>query len=199
MNSDEPQIPASDPEPVPPIEASDSVEMPSVLIELAQLSDQETATEVSESDELQPQMSAVTSDKDTAEEIGDRVVELLRQEHDLRQQVETLQATYKDLQAQVIETQAALGRLIPEALSELEQRKQALQISVEQLERRRDRIREEMRRSFAGVSQELAIRVQGFKDYLVGSLQDLAVAAEQLELPTVQEIPSPAPKAAQEP
>jgi hypothetical protein len=198
MNSDEPQIQASDPEPVPPIEASDSLE-PSVLIELAQLSDQETATEVSEVDEIQPQMSAVTSDKDTAEEIGDRVVELLRQEHDLRQQVETLQATYKDLQAQVIETQAALGRLIPEALSELEQRKQALQISVEQLERRRDRIREEMRRSFAGVSQELAIRVQGFKDYLVGSLQDLAVAAEQLELPTVQEIPSPAPKAAQEP
>jgi hypothetical protein len=39
-----------------------------------------------------------------------------------------------------------------------------------------------MRTNFAGVSQELAIRVQGFKEYLVGSLQDLAAAAEQLEL-----------------
>lgn len=39
-----------------------------------------------------------------------------------------------------------------------------------------------MKSSFAGISQDLAIRVQGFKDYLVGSLQDLAAAAEQLEL-----------------
>lgn len=39
-----------------------------------------------------------------------------------------------------------------------------------------------MRTTFAGASQELAIRVQGFKDYLVGSLQDLVSAADQLEL-----------------
>ena len=39
-----------------------------------------------------------------------------------------------------------------------------------------------MRSSFAGSSQELAVRVQGFKDYLVGSLQDLVTAAEKLEL-----------------
>jgi len=54
---------------------------------------------------------------------------------------------------------------------QLEQRKQALLIAVEQLERRQERIRTEMRTSF-GASQELAIRVQGFKDYLTGSLQD---------------------------
>jgi len=59
-----------------------------------------------------------------------------------------------------------------------EQRRQALQIAVEQLERRQERIRTEMRTSFAGASQELAIRVQGFKDYLT-SLQDLAAAAER--------------------
>jgi hypothetical protein len=82
---------------------------------------------------------------------------------------------------------------VQEALVQLEQRKQALQIAVEQLERRQERIRTEMRTSFAGTSQELAIRVQGFKDYLTGSLQDLAAAAEQLELvpakPVVQELP----------
>jgi len=33
-----------------------------------------------------------------------------------------------------------------------------------------ERIRTEMRTSFAGASQDLAIRVQGFKDYLTGSL-----------------------------
>jgi hypothetical protein len=38
----------------------------------------------------------------------------------------------------------------------------------------------------------LAIRVQGFKDYLVGSLQDLAATAEQLELiPETPETPAP--------
>jgi hypothetical protein len=75
-----------------------------------------------------------------------------------------------------------MERLVQEGLSELEQRKQALSISIEQLERRRERIRAEMRTTFAGVSQDLAVRVQGFKDYLVGSLQDLASAAEQLDL-----------------
>ncbi len=48
-----------------------------------------------------------------------------------------------------------------------------------------------MRTSFAGVSQDLAIRVQGFKDYLVGSLQDLAAAAEQLELPAFEKWEKP--------
>ena len=39
-----------------------------------------------------------------------------------------------------------------------------------------------MRTSFAGTSQDIAIRVQGFNDYLTGSLQDLASAAEQMQL-----------------
>ena len=39
-----------------------------------------------------------------------------------------------------------------------------------------------MRTTFAGASQELAVRLQGFKEYLVGSLQDLATSAEKLEL-----------------
>ncbi|MGA9378366.1 MAG: DUF3086 domain-containing protein, partial [Phormidium sp.] len=71
---------------------------------------------------------------------------------------------------------------VQESLRDLEQRRQTLQLAVEQLERRQERIRNEMKTTFAGVSQDLAIRVQGFKDYLVGSLQDLATAAEQLDL-----------------
>jgi hypothetical protein len=78
--------------------------------------------------------------------------------------------------------------MVQDGLMELEQRRQSLQISVEQLERRQERIRKEMRTTFAGVSQDIAIRVQSFKDYLVGSLQDLALSAEQLNLaPPVRE------------
>jgi len=111
------------------------------------------------------------------------VAELERKEQDLRKKIAALQETHdKLLSEQLSQAQAAVGRLVQEGLNELEQRKQALQISVEQLERRRERIQAEMRTTFAGVSQELAIRVQGFKDYLVGSLEDLALAAEQLEL-----------------
>ncbi|HIK46444.1 MAG TPA: DUF3086 domain-containing protein [Leptolyngbyaceae cyanobacterium M65_K2018_010] len=66
--------------------------------------------------------------------------------------------------------------------AELEQRKRTLQLEIEKLERRQERIQAEMKTTFAGASQDLAMRVQGFKDYLVGSLQDLATAAEQLNL-----------------
>ncbi|MGB3402534.1 MAG: DUF3086 domain-containing protein [Microcoleaceae cyanobacterium] len=86
----------------------------------------------------------------------------------------------------------SMEKLVSSALSQLEQRKQTLQLEVEKLERRRDRIQKEMRSSFAGVSQDLAIRVQGFKEYLVGSLQDLASTAEQLDL-IPEAPPAPAP------
>ncbi|QYX33519.1 DUF3086 domain-containing protein [Sphaerospermopsis torques-reginae] len=111
-----------------------------------------------------------------------RVAELQETEAALKAEISQLQITYKTLQGQVSETQTALSKMVQESLSLLEQRKQALQISVEQLERRQERIRNEMRTTFAGTSQDLAIRVQGFKDYLTGSLQDLAAAAEQLQL-----------------
>ncbi len=116
-----------------------------------------------------------------------RVAELQRQEERLKREVATLQESADRLNRQPRspgDSQKAMDRLIYEGLAELEQRKKTLQISIEQLEKRQERIKAEMRTSFAGVSQDLAIRVQGFKDYLVGSLQDLAVAAEQLELAT---------------
>ncbi|WP_427160900.1 DUF3086 domain-containing protein [Aliinostoc sp. HNIBRCY26] len=121
------------------------------------------------------------------------IAELQNTEATLKAEIANLQTTYNTLQAQIRETQTALGKVVQESLVQLEQRKQTLQISIEQLERRQERIRNEMRTTFAGASQDLAIRVQGFKDYLTGSLQDLAAAAEQLQLvPPVTEREKPA-------
>jgi hypothetical protein len=127
-----------------------------------------------------------------------RVTELQVTEAALKTEISQLKISYKTLQRQVSEMQTALSKMLEESLALLEQRKQTLQISVEQLERRQERIRNEMRTTFAGTSQDLAIRVQGFKDYLTGSLQDLATAAEQLELvpATVKEREKPAVKEA---
>ncbi len=138
-------------------------------------------------------------------QLAKRVAELERQKQTLEGEIRALQESKNQMiSEQMAEVQGTLGQMVKEGLKELEQRRAALQISVEQLERRRERIREEMRTSFAGVSQELAMRVQGFKDYLLGSLQDLAATAEQLELPTFdewerprQEEPEPAEEAPQ--
>jgi hypothetical protein len=136
---------------------------------------------------LKPEIEA-SKDNSLIESAAQRVAELQRTELALKEEIANLQTSYKTLQAQVSDTQITMGKVVQEALTQLEQRKQTLQISVEQLERRQERIRNEMRTTFAGASQDLAIRVQGFKDYLTGSLQDLASAAEQLQLmPTVRE------------
>ena len=124
-----------------------------------------------------------------------QVNQLQQVKSDLKAEIAQLEVTYKTLQTQISVTQTALSQVVQESLSQLEQRKQALQISVEQLERRQERIRNEMRTSFAGTSQDIAIRVQGFKDYLTGSLQDLAAAAEQMQLlQPAKEREKPAPK-----
>jgi chaperonin cofactor prefoldin len=121
-----------------------------------------------------------------------RVADLQQQEKALRQEIASLQTSYNAmLQKQVAEAQMAIARVTKEGLSDLEQRRQMLQIAVEQLERRQERIRTEMKTTFAGTSQDLAIRVQGFKDYLVGSLQDLVTAAEQIQLAPVSPPPEP--------
>lgn len=130
-----------------------------------------------------------------ANQLQAKVAALQSEEQSLRQEIANLQASRQTISQQLTDTQASMAKVVQEALQQLEQRKQTLQIAVEQLERRQERIRAEMRTTFAGTSQELAIRVQGFKDYLTGSLQDLAAAAEQLELvpPTP---PEPVPIAA---
>jgi len=145
------------------------------LVELEQLSEVEYAKERDRVVEAQQQLS-----------------ELKSQAAELKQEISALQSQRKKLSEQVNQTQTALDQVVQESLAQLEQRKQSLQIAVEQLERRQERIRAEMRTTFAGVSQDLAIRVQGFKDYLTGSLQDLAAAAEQLQIaPKVKEEPEP--------
>lgn len=114
-------------------------------------------------------------------QLDQRVKRLQIQEQELQKRIIGLQETNERIQQEQLVLTQSMGKLISSALDQLEQRKQTLQIEIEKLERRRDRIQKEMRTS-AGVSQELAIRVQGFKDYLVGSLQDLVATTEQLEL-----------------
>ncbi|MBE9244198.1 DUF3086 domain-containing protein, partial [Microcystis aeruginosa LEGE 00239] len=120
---------------------------------------------------------------------------LERQKQSLAAEISALKAEKERLIAEELgDIKAQIERMLKEGVKDLEQRKQALELAIEQLERRRERIRQEMRSNFAGVSQDLAVRVQGFKDYLVGSLQDLAAAAEQLELPrfeTPEKTPRP--------
>ena len=132
--------------------------------------------------------------ENVTEQLADRVKALQQQEQNLTERIAALEADKAKALEALGETQASIGRLVQDGLIQLEQRKQTLQIEVEKLERRRDRIQKEMRTTFAGVSQDLAIRVQGFKDYLVGSLQDLAATAEVLDLtPPVQETPKQIP------
>ncbi len=85
--------------------------------------------------------------------------------------------------------QADVDQMVRQGLQELENKRRDLQREIEQLERRKERIAIEMRSSFAGVSQDIAIRVQGFKEYLVGSLQDLASAAEQMDIAPIASEP----------
>ncbi|MGI0487991.1 DUF3086 domain-containing protein [Pantanalinema rosaneae CENA516] len=120
-----------------------------------------------------------------------RVAELQQQEQALKQEIARSQTDLAQMREQMTATQMTIGNMVQSGLRELEKRKQELQISVEQLERRQERIRTEMRTTFAGVSQDLAIRVQSFKDYLVGSLQDLALTAEQLDLPKPGKVVEP--------
>ena len=127
------------------------------------------------------------------EELQTQVQTLQQEKEKLSAEIRTLQAQKQQiLDRQLREIQENLGRMVEEGMEQLRERKNTLQREIDKLERRQERIRQEMRTNFAGASQELAIRVQGFKDYLVGSLQDLAAAAEQLQLPNL-EVKTPPP------
>lgn len=121
-----------------------------------------------------------------------RIEALKQQEADLKRTIADLQGTARGLTTdQMGQLQADLKRLIAQGTLDLEQRQRGLQLEIEKLERRQERIQAEMRSTFAGTSQDLAMRLQGFKDYLVGSLQDLVTAAEQLNL--APQTPPPGP------
>ena len=77
------------------------------------------------------------------------------------------------------------------ALLELRERREALEQEIRDLEARRDQIGKEISTSFSGQADSVARKVKGFQDYLVGALQDLAVAAEQVELVPQQVLVQP--------
>jgi hypothetical protein len=76
----------------------------------------------------------------------------------------------------------APAELVSLALQDLRTQRQSLVDEIQQLEARREQINREIASSFSGQSDQIARRVKGFQEYLVGALQDLAVAAEQIEL-----------------
>ncbi|MEM8829255.1 MAG: DUF3086 domain-containing protein [Cyanobacteria bacterium P01_G01_bin.19] len=142
-------------------------------------------------DEPEPSLPANTTTEDTPKVANQEIDDLLEQKATLRAEIEELKAQKeKMLIEQTVEIQRSMAQIVEEGTKELKERKTGLQIEIEKLERRRDRINQEMRANFAGSSQELAVKVQGFKEYLVGSLQDLARAADKLDL-TRTEVSAP--------
>ena len=79
------------------------------------------------------------------------------------------------------------------ALTELRQQRDALLAEISALEGRRALIQKEIASSFAGQADGIARRMKGFQDYLVGALQDLAVAAEQVDLVPQHVLVQPSP------
>ncbi|MFN9531570.1 MAG: DUF3086 domain-containing protein [Cyanobacteriota bacterium] len=73
-------------------------------------------------------------------------------------------------------------QLIGLALQELREQRDSLQSEIQALQQRRDQLSKEIGGSFTGQSEDIAKRVRGFQEYLVGALQDLAASAEQAQL-----------------
>ncbi|MFN9859639.1 MAG: DUF3086 domain-containing protein, partial [Pseudanabaena sp.] len=112
------------------------------------------------------------------------IIDQLKQEEaSLKEELDQLKTTKaKVLQDQIDDLQAGIIRLAQADVARLEYQKQELQAAIAVLEKRKERLDKEMTSTYAGASQDIAVRVQGFKDYLVGSLQDLVASAEKLNL-----------------
>ncbi|OIP69438.1 MAG: hypothetical protein AUK48_14580 [Oscillatoriales cyanobacterium CG2_30_44_21] len=134
-------------------------------------------------------------------------IEQLKQEQEqLKTEIDSLKNTKsKILESQIDDLQSGIIRIAQADLARLEYQKQELQAAIAVLEKRKDRLDKEMTTTYAGASQDIAVRVQGFKDYLVGSLQDLVASAEKLNFAPPPAKPDPEPvvtaakKAAPEP
>ena len=182
---------------------AEAIELEKGALETIELGSNEDTSETSSTTESEPELftdrwlDEPEINSDDAIDSSDSRESLTREIADLERQKALLTAEIKDIQLQkeqlllqqAKEVRETIGKMVEEGMKELKERKNVLQIDIEKLERRRERISREMRTNFAGVSQDLAVRVQGFKEYLVGSLQDLAVAAEQLELSRIQTEP----------
>ncbi len=131
----------------------------------------------------------VTPDTLNKPEIIDQIDQLKQEESALKAELDYLKTTKsKILQEQIDDLQSGIIRLAQADIARLEYQKQELQAAIAILEKKKDRLDKEMTSTYAGASQDIAVRVQGFKDYLVGSLQDLVANAEKLNLiaPTVK-------------
>lgn len=134
-------------------------------------------------DNQEEEIKSISQDLEELNDDGE-LNELVSKKDILISEIQHLLQQKDELINEQKEVSQNLSLLVKEGLTELEDKKQNLEIIIQKLERRKERIENEMKTTFSGISQDLAIRVQGFKDYLVGSLQDLAIAAEQLDLNT---------------
>ena len=83
--------------------------------------------------------------------------------------------------------------LISLALTELQQRRDALHQDIESLNQRKRQLEQEIAGSFVGQSDAIARRVKGFQEYLSGALQGMAQSVEQLELVSQPVVVQPSP------
>jgi len=102
-------------------------------------------------------------------------------------------AAATSLAASPASTPTSQEELLALALQELQQRRQDLTADIAALEQRREQILKEINTSFSGQSDAIARRVKGFQEYLVGALQELAVAADQIELVVQPMVVQPSP------
>lgn len=83
--------------------------------------------------------------------------------------------------------------LLSLALTELQERRDALQKEIEQLQRRKQQIETDLSTNFAGQSDAIARRVKGFQEYLSGALQGLAQSVDTLDLVAQPVVVQPSP------
>jgi len=102
--------------------------------------------------------------------------------HQEKQQLIAEIAQLRTDKTQISELQATVTQITQESLGEYQTRKQEITGEIAVLQRKYDRLQTEMKTIYAGASQDVAVRVQGFKDYLLGSLQDLVGTVEKLNL-----------------
>ena len=78
-------------------------------------------------------------------------------------------------------------------LSEILNKKSTLEEEIKSLEKKKEAIKKDIKSSFKGQSEDIAIRVKGFQDYLSGALQDLSQSVEKLELVSQPIVVKPSP------
>jgi VCBS repeat-containing protein len=175
------------------LDLSHQGETPEAIAILENESDEEIVEAVGQSIDETIQIDQSPSDNSLAKLPDDEILntseiltiinQLKHEESELREELERLKnIKSKILQDQLDDLQAGIIRLAQADVARLEYQKQELQAAIAVLEKRKERLDKEMISTYAGTSQDIAIRVQGFKDYLVGSLQDLVANAEKLNL-----------------